>query len=358
MKNIINKIKPTTRTTIVTLLFVIAFFGLSQILVNSGMAGYSYEGLLIPMCFYIILAVSLNLTVGILGELSLGHAGFMCIGGYVGAVFAMLTENVITSDLLRYLLALVIGGIVAGLFGALIGFSILRLKGDYLAIVTLAFGQITYKILQQCHLIKDCNGLHFSFSEPIDASKIDSASKQVILNGAQTITGVEKYKSLIVAVAILLVTLIVIYNLIDSRAGRAFKAIRDNSIAAESIGINISKYKLIVFFTSAFFAGVAGAMYAHTTSLEASKFDFNLSIMFLVYVVLGGIGKIRGSIIATIILYALPELLRDFATYRMIVYAIILIVMMIVTNNEKCKNFVSSVASKLKFWKKTAKEEN
>ena len=115
---------------------------------------------------------------------------------------------------------------------------------------------------------------------------------------------------------------------------------------------------MIVFFTSAFFAGVAGAMYAHTTSLEASKFDFNLSIMILVYVVLGGIGKIRGSIIATIILYALPELLRDFATYRMIVYAIVLIVMMIATNNEKCKRVVDSVVSKLKFWKKTAKEDN
>lgn len=356
MKKIMNKIKPSTRTMLVTLLMVIVFFGISNVLVNNGIAGYSYSGLLIPMCFYTILAVSLNLTVGILGELSLGHAGFMCVGGYAAGVFSLLTKEVISSDLLRYSLALCIGGIVAGIFGTLIGFSILRLRGDYLAIVTLAFGEITYKLIQQCYLAKDCNGLHFSFASPIDASKLDISSKVTILNGAQTVSGIPKTATLLSSVVILLITLIVIYNLIDSRAGRAFKAIRDNSIAAESIGINIKKYKLIVFFVSAFFAGVAGGMFAHYTSLETNKFNFNLSILILVYVVLGGIGSIRGSIIATIILYALPEMLRDFYSYRMIVYAIVLIVMMILTNNEKCKNFTNRIFSKLKFKKKAAKE--
>lgn len=355
MKNIINKVKPSTRTTITTIIIVLLFFGISNILVSTGIAGYSYAGILIPMCFYIILAVSLNLTVGILGELSLGHAGFMCVGGYAAGVFSMLTKELIQADFLRYLIALLVGGIIAGVFGALIGFSILRLRGDYLAIVTLAFGEITYKLIQQCYLIKDCNGLHFSFSQPIDASLIDYDTKVTILNGAQTVVGVDKTATLLSSVIILIITLIVIYNLIDSRAGRAFKAIRDNSIAAESIGINIKKYKLIVFFTSAFFAGIAGAMFAHTTALDANKFNFNLSILLLVYVVLGGIGSIRGSIIATIILYALPEVLREFYSYRMIVYAIVLIVMMIITNNEKCRQFTSMILAKIKP-KKKAKE--
>ncbi len=348
MKKILGKIRPSTRKMLITLIITGGFFGISNILVENQIAGYSFAGLLIPMCLYSILAVSLNLTVGILGELSLGQAGFMCVGAYTAGVFSILTKESIESDLLRYSIALLLGGIVAGIVGTFIGFSILRLKGDYLAIVTLAFGEITYKLLQQCYIIRDVNGLHFSFAKPIDPTTIDFATKKTVLNGAQTVSGIPKTATLLSSVIILLITLVVIYNLVDSRAGRAFMAIRDNSIAARSIGININKYKLIVFFVSTFFAGIAGGMFAHCTTLEANKFNFNLSILILVYVVLGGIGSIRGSVIATIVLYALPEMLRDFYTYRMIVYAIVLIMMMIVTNNEKCIQIKEKVIFKIK----------
>lgn len=353
-----RKIKPSTKQCFITLIMVIAFFILCNVLVMNGIMGSLFEGLLIPMCYYVILAVSLNLTVGILGELSLGHAGFMCVGAYAGAIFSILTKEVIASDFERYALALLVGGLCAGLFGALIGFSILRLRGDYLAIVTLAFGEITYKLIQNCYLIKDKNGLHFSFSQPISPQKYDLESKVEILKGAMPVSGVPKTATLISSVVLVLITLIVMYNLIDSRAGRAFKAVRDNSIAAESIGININKYKLIVFFISAFFAGIAGTMFSHCQTLDSSKFNFNVSILILVFVVLGGIGSIRGSVIATVILYALPEMLRDFYSYRMIVYAIILIVMMIVTNNEKCIFARERITSKIFGKKKTVKEEN
>ncbi len=366
MKN--NKIKTSTRTTLITLAIVIIFFVICNILVNEGMMGSLFEGLLIPMCIYAILAVSLNLTVGILGELSLGHAGFWCIGAYSSAIFSLLTKDTISSDLVRYIIAILIGAVVAGIFGAVIGCSILRLRGDYLAIVTLAFGEIIYKLIQNCYLIKDVNGLHFSFSKTIDASTIDLDSKVTILDGPKTLSGVPKTATIISSVLILLITLAVIYNLIDSRAGRAFKAIRDNSIAAESIGINIKKYKLIVFFVSAAFAGVAGSIYAHNTSLDASKFNYNVSILILVFVVLGGIGSIRGSVIAAIVLYALPELLRDtkFAEYRMIVYSFILIIVMILSNSSRFMRRVETIKMKAAgIFKKqkrseemTGKEEN
>lgn len=355
-----SNIKFSTKQCLITLAIVIVFFIICNLLVMNGFMGSLFEGLLIPMCYYVILAVSLNLTVGILGELSLGHAGFMCVGAYSGAIFSIFTKEIIANDFERYFLALLIGGICAGIFGTLIGFSVLRLRGDYLAIVTLAFGEITYKLIQNCYLIKDKNGLHFSFSKPIDASKYDLDSKVEILKGAMPVSGVPKTATLITSVILVLITLIVMYNLIDSRAGRAFKAIRDNSIAAESIGINISKYKLIVFFVSAFFAGIAGTMFSHYQTLDSSKFNFNVSILILVFVVLGGIGNIRGSVIATVILFALPEMLRDFYSYRMIVYAVILIVMMIVTNNEKCIYARELIASKIKIFgkKKSVKEEN
>lgn len=342
-----KKVKTSTKQCLITIAMVIVFFVVCNILVMNGVLGSLFEGLLVPMCYYVILAISLNLTVGILGELSLGHAGFMCVGAYAGAIFSLLTKEVISSDIERYILALLVGGVCAGIFGILIGFSVLRLRGDYLAIVTLAFGEITYKLIQNCYLIKDKNGLHFSFAQPISPQKYDMDSKVEILKGAMPVSDVPKTATLVSAVLLVVITVVVMYNLIDSRAGRAFKAIRDNSIAAESIGINVKKYKLIVFFVSAFFAGMAGTMFSHYQTLDSSKFNFNVSILILVFVVLGGLGSIRGSIIATIILYALPEMLRDFYSYRMIAYAIILIGMMILTNNEKCIYLRERIVSKL-----------
>ncbi len=327
--------RPAFINKTITLVLAVAFFGISSILVNTGAVGSLYEGLLIPMCCYVMMAVSLNLTVGILGELSLGHAGFMCVGAYVGAVFSLLTKETISSVWIRFPLALLLGGLAAALFGVIIGVPILRLRGDYLAIVTLAFGEIIRKLIENCYIAVDANGLHFSFATAIDPLSVDLATKKDILNGPMAVSGIPRDTTLLIAVAFVLVTLFVIMNLVDSRTGRAIMAIRDNRIAAEATGISITKHKLIVFIVSAFFAGLAGVLYAHSNTLKSTQFDYNLSIQILVFVVLGGIGNIRGSMIATVILYALPELLRGFQDYRMLIYAIVLIAMMLLNNNAR-----------------------
>lgn len=358
MKELLLKsFRSHSKNKLITYAMVIIFFSITGALVQFGVLGSLFKGLLVPMCYYIILAVSLNLTVGILGELSLGHAGFMCVGAYIGGVFSLLTQSTISSAWLRFPLALIVGGLVAGIFGILIGVPILRLKGDYLAIVTLAFGEIIRNIVQNIYMIKDVNGFHFSFSTPIDASAIDSASKKVLLNGPMSVSGIPKNSNIIIGVILVLITLFVIINLVDSRAGRAFMAIRDNRIVAEAVGINITKYKLIVFVVSAFFAGVAGSLFAHYGTVDPTKFDYNMSILILVFVVLGGIGNIRGSVIAAVALYALPELLRGFQKYRMLMYAIILIAAMILNNNEKFLRFKERFTFKRLFSKKQAKEE-
>lgn len=337
---------------ILTCLMVVIFFAVAQGFVKAGMVGSLFAGLLVPMCYYIIMAVSLNLTVGILGELSLGHAGFVCVGAYVGGLFSLLTQDTITSTVIRFPLALLIGGITAAVFGILIGIPILRLQGDYLAIVTLAFGEIIRKVIQNIYIAKDVNGLHISFTTPIDASTIDLATKKDILTGPMAVSGIPKDTTLWIAVALAVVTIIVIMNLVDSRSGRAIMAIRDNRIAAEATGIDISTHKLIVFTVSAFFAGVAGVLYAHYGTLTTVKFDYNMSILILVFVVLGGIGSIRGSIIAAVLLYALPEMLREFQAYRMLLYAILLIVMMILRNNDKFNQVWENFTAKFRRKKK------
>lgn len=357
MSNKTHSLRPATKDNFITLALVVAFFSVASILVSTGSVGSLFKGLLIPIGYYIIMAVSLNLTVGILGELSLGHAGFMCIGAYVGGVFSILTKDVLSIGWIRFPLAMIIGGLAAALIGALIGIPILRLRGDYLAIVTLAFGEIIKKLAQSLYLIKDVNGLHFSFVNPIDPATIDTASRKVILNGPMAVSGVPSDSTILITAIVVLITLIVIMNLVDSRSGRAFMAIRDNRIAAESIGINLSKYKLIVFAFSAFFAGVAGTLFAHSNMVDPTKFDYNMSILILVFVVLGGIGNIRGSIIAAAVLYTLPEILRDFQAYRMLMYAIILIVMMILGNNKKFKLFKQRLSLKRLFGRRAAERE-
>lgn len=355
-KTLLGNVKPAMKNKSITYLFVVAFFLISTVLAESGITGSLFKGLLVPMGYYIILAVSLNLTVGILGELSLGHAGFMCIGAYIGGIFSLMTQNVLVSPWLRFPLALLVGGLAAGLFGILIGIPILRLRGDYLAIVTLAFGEIIRNLVQNFYIITDANGLHFSFATPLDATLIDQGSKTVILNGPMPMSGIPRDANIWVTIVLVLITLFVIMNLVDSRTGRAIMSIRDNRIAAESMGINVTKYKLIVFAVSAFFAGVAGVIFSHYGTVQPNKFDYNMSILILVFVVLGGIGSIRGSIIAAIILYALPEMLREFQAYRMLLYAIILIVMMLLNNNEKFITFKKNFSLKRLLQRKKAPE--
>lgn len=318
----------TFKNNLITYAIVIAAFIVVQIIQSTGNLSSLMKGLLIPLCVYVILAISLNLVVGISGELSLGHAGFMCVGAFASAFFSKCTENVITVGPLRFALAILVGAAVAAIFGILIGIPVLRLRGDYLAIVTLAFGEIIKNVMNIFYIGVDSNGFHFSTKDQFSLGM--EADGTMIINGPQGITGTPKDSTFLIGVILILLTLFIVLNLINSRDGRAIMAIRDNRIAAESIGINITKYKLMAFTVSAALAGVAGALYSHNlATLQASKFNFNTSILVLVFVVLGGIGNIRGSVIAAVVLTALPEMLRSLADYRMLIYAIVLIVMML-----------------------------
>ena len=332
MKNKISTMNKNTRKKLISYAIVIVAFAVMQSLISMGRVSSLLEGLMVPICIYVILAVSLNLVVGILGELSLGHAGFMCVGAFASAFFSKCMRAVITVDIVRFLLALLIGIVVAAVFGILIGIPVLRLKGDYLAIVTLAFGEIIKNLVNVLYIGKDANGFHFSTK---DVMALDmEPDGTVIVNGPQGITGTPKDATFLIGFILILITLFIVLNLINSRDGRAIMSIRDNRIAAESIGINVTKYKLMAFTVSAALAGAAGVLYAHnlsTLTANTNNFGYNQSIMILVFVVLGGIGNIRGSIIAATILTMLPELLRGLpvSDYRMLVYAIVLIVMML-----------------------------
>lgn len=322
----LKSMKRSTKSNLITFGIVIAFYIVVQLLSAADLLTNSFAGQLVPICAYVIMAVSLNLTVGILGELSLGHAGFMSVGAFSGTLLWVSVSPTVPKPL-ALLLAFVVGGLVAGVFGFLVGVPVLRLSGDYLAIVTLAFGEIIKNVMNACYLGVDANGLHFSLK---DTSSLNMEDGKVLINGAQGITGITKASNFTIGIVLVILTLLVILNLVNSRAGRAITSIRDNEIAARSVGIPITKYKLMAFVTSAVFAGVAGVLYSlNYSSLVAKKFDYNTSILILVFVVLGGIGNLRGSVIAAAILTVLPELLRSMNDYRMLIYAIVLIVVMI-----------------------------
>ena len=307
--------KKNTKSNLITYALLFAIFIVAQSLSAADAMSSLMQGLLVPICVYVIAAVSLNLTVGILGELSLGHAGFMCVGAFASAFFSVATAETITAEWLRFLLALIIGGLVA---------------------VTLAFGEIIKNVMNVLYVGIDSHGLHFS-TENSMALGLEPDGK-VIINGALGITGTPKDSNFIIGFILVLLTVFVVLNLVNSRAGRAIMAIRDNRIAAESIGINVTKYKLYAFMISAFFAGIAGVLYAHNlSSLTATtnNFGYNMSITILVFVVLGGIGNIRGSVIAAVILTLLPEVLRSLNDYRMLIYSIVLILMMLFSSSPQ-----------------------
>ncbi len=341
----------------ITYAIVIGCWILMQALSMSGNMTSLLKGLLVPLCTYVILAVSLNLTVGILGELSLGHAGFMCVGAFAGAFFTKSMEAAIPSVGVRFAIALLIGAAVAGMFGILIGIPVLRLKGDYLAIVTLAFGEIIKNLINVMYIGKDGSGFHFSIKDTTSLGMDETGV--VIIKGAQGITGTPKAATFTIGIILVLITLFIVLNLINSRAGRAIMSIRDNRIAAESVGINITKYKLMAFSISAALAGVAGVLYAHNLSTLAAtpkNFGYNMSIMILVFVVLGGLGNIRGSMIAAIVLTLLPEMLRGMNNYRMLIYAIVLIAMMLFNSSPKAIEMRAVFMDKLKKKKPETKE--
>lgn len=347
----------TSRQNFITYAMVIVVYVIFQTLSATGNLSSLMQGLLVPLCTYSILAVSLNLTVGVLGELSLGHAGFMCVGAFSSAFFTACMKDTITNDLLRFTLAFIVAAVCAGICGILIGIPVLRLKGDYLAIVTLAFGEIIMNIINALYIGRDENGFHFSMKDSISLNMSDGG--KIIIKGAQGITGTARQSTFTIGIILLLLTLVVVLNLMNSRSGRAIMAIRDNRIAAESVGIDITKYKIMAFAISASLAGLAGCLYAHNlSSLTAlpKNFGYNMSIMILVYVVLGGMANMRGSIIAAVLLTIIPELLREIGEYRMLIYAVIMIVMMIFNWSPKVREWRKAHSIKGVFHKKNVKE--
>jgi len=298
---------------------------LTVVLGSMSVAGVRFDNSLLflmeKIAISIILAVSLSLVVGFLGELSLGHAGFMCVGAYLGGKVAAMLEPALGGGLLTFLIALVVGCGTAAICGIIIGIPALRLRGDYLAIVTLAFGEIVKSLFQ------NSSDQSFGGSLGLDTPRYD---KQYLF---------------IIAFVLVLVTLAVVQNYIRSKHGRAVTAIRDNEIAAKASGINVTKYKLLTFTLSAAFAGVAGVLYTFSNyTVQSAKFGYNYSIEILVMVVLGGMGSINGSIVAATLITFLNTKLAtiltgELAVLQNLLYALVLIVIVIYNNAPALKSF-------------------
>ena len=344
MKKLWNN-KQTREQLIIYLTVTVAFL-VMQFLSANGMLGSAMKGFLVPVCSYIVLAVSLNLLVGVCGELSLGHAGFMGIGAFSGIIISALLAQVIPNGSLRLVAAMFCGGVMAGFMGFLIGIPTLRLRGDYLAIVTLAFGEIIKNIVNNLYIGLDGAGLHVSLTTA--RFSLEEGGK-MILDGPVGATGIHRISSFPMGYALIMLTLFVALNLIHSKEGRAIKAVRDNRIAAESVGINVTAFRMKAFVVSAALAGMAGALYGlNMSSIAASKFNFNTSINILVFVVLGGMGNILGSVISATVLYILPEAMRQLEDYRMILYAVVLILVMLFTWSPKFKERLAVLGDHLK----------
>ena len=344
MKKILQN--KTTRTNLTTYALVTVAFLVLQALSSMGMLKSSVNGYLVPVCVYIVLTISLNLLVGVCGELSLGHAGFMGIGAFSGIVAAALLQSAVPNGTLRLITAMIVGGILAGFLGFLIGIPVLRLRGDYLAIVTLAFGEILKNLIGNMYIGTDAKGLHFSIS----ASKMELLEGGTyLIAGPKGATGVEKLSTFSMGFVLILFTLFIVLNLINSKEGRAIKAIKENRIAAESVGISVTAFRMKAFVVSAFLAGMAGALFGlNFSSVTASKFNFNTSINILVFVVLGGMGNILGSVISATVLYLLPELMRGLDDLRMLLYAVVLIVVMLCTWSPSVKGWIQCVCDRVK----------
>ena len=324
---------------LITFGLVIAAYLILQNMIDTKSISRSLKGLLVPICSWIVMAVSLNLVIGFSGELSLGHAGFMSVGAYTGAIVSgwFLSAFDMQDPTLRLVLAILISGIVAGIFGALIGIPVLRLRGDYLAIVTLAFGEIIRNLVNVLYVGTMDGRLYFSF-----LNKKLPEGITMLVDGAKGAVKIKPISTFTVGFALIILTLIIVLNLVNSRAGRAIQATRDNRIAAESMGVSVTKYKMMAFVTAATLAGMAGALYGlNSSTVVPTQFTFNQSINVLVFVVLGGLGNVLGSVISATFLTVLPEVLREFADYRMLVYAVVLILVMIFTNNPLIRSVMN-----------------
>ena len=312
------------RGDLLTAAAVAALLAVMSVLLYTGSLTRQVTNMLVPTAVYIVMAVSLNLVVGLLGELSLGHAGFMSVGLFSGCLVSIALANTALPLAVRLPVSMLAGGLMAAVFGLLVGLPALRLRGDYLAIVTLACGEIIKNVITNLNFTGGALGLN--------TTAIYAGAKELLPYGA----------------VLVLLTVAVMLNLKRSKYGRAIMAIRDNRIAAESVGLNVTQYKLAVFVIAAFFAGSAGVLYGHSlANIKAAAFDYNMSIEILVIVVLGGMGSVPGSVISAIVLTVLPEALRGVDSYRMLVYAIVLILVMQATNNPTMKRFFGSVRRKL-----------
>lgn len=310
---------PVPARYVINAVLVLVFLVVGELMIDGGAISRYQSTVLEQVGIYIILAVSLNIATGYLGQLPLGHAGFMSVGGYGCAIFIvhmMETLGVTARDFvtgspvcgLLFVGGLLVGGLCAAVCGLIIGIPALRLKGDYLAIITLAFSEIIRVVMLN----------------------IDSVLGFKLTGGAAGLTGIPGYTSFLNVFVVVAVVCFLIHTMMKSRHGRAILAIRDNEIAAEATGVNTTYYKTLAFVVSAFFAGVAGGLYAGCIGvLQPAVFGFMKSIEILVMVVLGGMGSMLGSVISATFLTILPEALRAFSEYRMIVYAVVLILVMI-----------------------------
>ena len=341
-KDFFNK---KNKNRIISLTIVILLYLFIFILNSTGNISSLLKSLLVPLTCYIVAALSLNLVVGISGELSLGQAGFMSIGSFSAILISAYLSSIIPNEILRLIISMLIGGIIAGIIGYLISIPVLKLSGDYLAIVTLAFGEIIKSLINNMYVGLDNNGLHFSIIE----NKLNlQADGKMLLNGPMGAIGNQRIANYHIGFILIIITIILIFNLIDSRDGRAMLATRDNKIAPLSSGVNTTQIKTLAFVFAAFLTGMAGALYGlNYATVTASKFDFNTSIMILVYVVLGGLSNIPGTIIATTILVILPDMMRSLKDYRMIIYSLALILMMLIKNNEKLNDYFNKLKSSI-----------
>lgn len=297
-------IKSKGKSYIINILSIALIYAVMMAGVDGKIIPRYFQGIIITVCINIILAVSLNISTGFLGEIALGHAGFMSVGAYTAALFTKTLEVTAKTpnSWVFLLIALILGGLVAAAFGMLVGIPALRLKGDYLAIITLGFGEIIRVIIE-----------YLPFT-----------------GGAQGLKSIPKIAKLPIVFWVTVGVVAILFAFVHSRHGRVIMAIREDDIASEAVGINNTYYKVMAFVVSAFFAGIAGGIYAHYIGILGAKaFDFNKSIDILVIVVLGGMGSITGSILAAIGLTILPEALRGFSEYRMLLYSVALIVVML-----------------------------
>ena len=344
------KLKTPVRYAVNTALTVVLYLVLLLIVSSTGMKGNYYRGIIITIGINVILATSLNIVCGYLGQLPLGHAGFMAVGAYAGAIFikatpvASLLKAGRNAACLPYIFsALIISALVAGVFGLLIGIPALRLKGDYLAIITLGFGEIIRVVL----------------------TNIDSVLGFKLTYGASGLARIPKFTNMALLYVVTVLCLFLIHTFMKSRHGRAVLSIRDNEIASESVGVNTTFYKTAAFVFSAMLAGVAGCLYSgYIGSLYPSTFKFMKSIEILVMVVLGGMGSMLGSVISAVVLTSLPELLRSFSDYRMVVYSLALVLMMLFrpkglfgTYDFSMGNMIEKSVSRLPLKKKEKKEK-